>query len=134
MRQVPKTRFDIHEAIKNGIPTGALTFVFERTIHIPPGKLADAIGVRVRTVRRRASSPLGRLNQNQSGHLWKFAEILHLATEAIGDQAGAERWLCSPRPEIDQRAPIDLLRTIVGAEIVEELLMRLARAMHASRA
>jgi putative toxin-antitoxin system antitoxin component (TIGR02293 family) len=115
-----------HDAIQNGFPVRALVFMLEHTTHIPPAKFAEVTGVRLRSAMRRPSSPGSRLNQKQSAQLWRLAKVLCRAKEVLGGQKEAERWLCSPAMALDQRAPIDLLGTGAGAELVEELLTRFA--------
>lgn len=125
-RELPTTGIALHEAIRRGFPVRALVYMLDHTTHIPRSKFAAAVGANVYTARQRALSSTARLNQNQSARLWRLARVLRQAAEVLGGRDEAERWLCSPALALEQRAPIDLLRTAVGAELVEELLMRLA--------
>ncbi|MDB5404164.1 MAG: uncharacterized protein JWQ55_6182 [Rhodopila sp.] len=79
----------------------------------------------LRTIQRRKDASMKPLNQEQSGRIWKFAEILAKATAVLGSQDQAEEWLQQPAMGLDQRRPIDLLATQAGAEIVQEFLGRL---------
>ena len=51
--------------------------------------------------------------------------MLAKATEVLGNQQVAEEWLNRPAVGLDQRRPLDLLSTAVGAEMVERLLGRI---------
>jgi putative toxin-antitoxin system antitoxin component (TIGR02293 family) len=79
----------------------------------------------LRTIQRRKEAPSKRLNQEQSGRTWKFAEILAKATAVLGSQEEAEQWLQRPAMGLDQRRPLDLLATPAGVEIVQDFLGRL---------
>jgi putative toxin-antitoxin system antitoxin component (TIGR02293 family) len=67
---------------------------------------------------------------NESGRLWRFAEILSHATRVFGSQAEAEQWLGRPAIGLDQRKPIDLLRTHPGARLVAEYLTRIEHGVY----
>lgn len=49
------------------------------------------------------------------------AEVVKL----FGSREEAERWLEQPALGLDRRRPIDLLATPVGAQLVEDYLIRL---------
>ena len=70
--------------------------------------------------RRRSGS--GRI---QDSKIRRFAEVLALATEALGTQDAAERWLERPVMALDRNRPIDLLSRLDGMETVKDLLGRL---------
>ncbi len=52
-------------------------------------------------------------------------EILAMATEVLGSQGAAERWMEEPAIGLDQRRPLDLLSTPGGLDIVKTFLKRL---------
>ncbi len=124
-RKTPTNGLEVHEAIEKGISSRALTCVVDAVTEIPPDKLLDIVGISKRTVQRKANAPDTPLSQEQGSRLWKFAEILATATELLGDQKSAERWLTSPAIALDGRAPVDLMTTQAGTEMVEQLLIRL---------
>lgn len=61
---------------------------------------------------------------------WHFAEILAKATEVLGGRDDAERWLMREAMGLDGARPIDLLRTVQGAELVKEFLGRLEHGVY----
>ncbi len=124
-KKTPTSGLEAHEAIEKGVPSKALTYVIDAVTEIPSDKLFDIVGISKRTVQRKANVPDTPLSQEQGSRLWKFAEILATATELMGDQKSAERWLSSPAIALDGRAPVDLMTTQAGTEMVEELLIRL---------
>ena len=124
------SKFDVHEAITEGIPGGALVHMVGRVRTLKPDEVSRAVGVSLRTVQRRSNNPKSRLSREQSGRTWKFAEIVAKATEVFGDQTGAERWLTSPAMALDERRPTDLLSSPAGVEMVEQLLGRLEHGVY----
>jgi putative toxin-antitoxin system antitoxin component (TIGR02293 family) len=120
-----RTRLDVHEALVEGIPSRAFQHLVAQVKLIEPADVQKAVGVSVRTVQRRARTPRKPLTSGQSGRAWQFAEVLAHATDVLGSQAAAEQWLLTPAMALDQRRPIDLLSTSVGAEMVEQLLTRI---------
>jgi len=85
----------------------------------------------LRTAQRYRGTPSKPLSQQQSGRIWKFAEILAKAIAVLGSQEEAERWLDSPAMGLKQRRPIDLLATPAGVALVEDFLDRLAYGVYA---
>ena len=124
-RHPPTTKLEVHDAILRGIPGKALVHMFQNVKGIPAEKLSNVVGVSYRTVQRRAGAPGKALNEDQGARLWKFAEILNAATELQGSRAAAEQWLSQPTMALDRRTPLDLMATSAGAEMVEDLLVRL---------
>ena len=52
-------------------------------------------------------------------------KILTMATEVLGSQEAAGRWMEEPAVGLDQRRPLDLLSTSGGVDIVRTFLQRL---------
>jgi putative toxin-antitoxin system antitoxin component (TIGR02293 family) len=123
-----RNRLEAHDLLQDGLPGGVLDHLVKLVsiLSVPHhGSLEKVVGISTRTYQRHKESSTKRLSPEQSGRTWKFAEILSRATELFGSQDEAEAWLERPAMALDQRRPIDLLSTTVGAESVEELLTRL---------
>src|SRR5580700_275191 len=106
---------DVHEALSRGLPREALTHLIDKvSVLHDPAVLDRAIGVSLRTAQRFKAVPGKPLSREQSGRVWKFAEILAKATEVFGSQQDAEQWLERPAMGLDQRRPLDLLATPAG--------------------
>lgn len=124
-RQRPRTPLEAHELIRRGFPGATVQRLQVRVgILRDPEMLRKATGMSLRTTQRKAG-PEKDLDAAQSGRLWKFAEILTWATEVLGSQEEAERWLLAPALALSHQAPIDLLSTPAGVEMVEDLLTRI---------
>ena len=127
LRRELVTHLDAHEMLLRGLPVQSMQVFVSRLgiIGQTAPSLAKALGVSLRTVQRQNKSPEKRLSQEQSGRMWKFAEILAKATGVFGSQRDAEEWMERPATGLEQRRPIDLLETPAGAELVENFLERL---------
>lgn len=121
-----RNSLDVHEALSRGLPRKALTHLVSKVLVLGPQTVLErGIGVSVRTSQRFKLTPDKPLSPEQSGRVWKFAEILAKATKVLGSQAEAEQWLERPAMALDQQRPIDLLATPAGANLVETLLGRI---------
>ena len=86
--------------------------------------LIESLGLNRTTYNRRAK--LGRLNQDESDKLYRFTEVLSGAIELFdGDKEAAKHWLQSPVKGLGERAPIDMIKTQSGSEMVLRLIDRL---------
>ncbi|MBO0734699.1 MAG: DUF2384 domain-containing protein [Methylocapsa sp.] len=122
---------DAHEMLSKGLPGEALkTFIGSLAIE-KSGAFEKAIGMSLRTVHRHKDAPSRHLSGEQSGRIWKFAEIVAKATAVLGSKEEAENWLDRPAIGLNQRRPIDLLATPAGARLVEDLLERLEYGVYA---
>jgi putative toxin-antitoxin system antitoxin component (TIGR02293 family) len=132
LRHKLRSPLDAHEMLLEGLPGNALRhLVGSLRVLGKSASLEKAVGMSLRTFQRRKEAPTKPLSQEQSGRTWKFAEILAKATEILGSQEAAERWLERPAIGLNRRAPIDLLATPAGVQLVEDYLERLAYGVYA---
>lgn len=121
------TALEAHESIQLGFPSKSLlAFVH----HFPTLGRADTIdkvvGVGLRTFQRhKKAGAKERLTREQSGKLYKTAEIVAKAVDVFGSHEAAERFLEEPAMALDRKRPIDLISTPAGAELVERHLARI---------
>jgi putative toxin-antitoxin system antitoxin component (TIGR02293 family) len=119
---------EAHDLIFGGLPAESLLSLVDAAsiLSAHEGNLDKALGISMRTLqRRRSGASRARLSAEQSGRLWKFAELLGRATAIFGSQEEAEAWFQRPALAFDGRLPIDLLGTPAGVELVEDHLTRL---------
>lgn len=119
--------YAVHDALLNGLPGSALRNLLDSLRVLPRSgkRLESAMGVSLRTIQRKKGDAAQRLSAEQAGRAWQFAEILARATELLGSQDAAERWLERPAIGLDRRSPIDLLATPAGTKMVDDYLNRL---------
>ncbi len=127
------TVLDAHELILSGFPVKALMRLSENVVIIRHADdFEKALGLSLRTFQRHKKEEVPkRLSQEQSGRLWKFAEILEKAISVFGSQAEAEQFLDRPAIGLNQNRPIDLLATPAGVELVETHLERMKYGVYA---
>ena len=106
-------------------PAAVAAPAHERTVELLGGRAG------LRTLQRRRAEPGKRLSVEQSGQLWIFAEVLARAETVFGSRNEAEAWLERPAIGLDQRRPIELLATRIGARMVEDHLGRLEYGVYA---
>lgn len=122
LKQNLGTALDAHEMLLRGLPGDALNQLERRLQVLDAVALEKAIGMSLRTLQRRRADPGQPLSVDQSGRVWKFAEILAKATEVMGSQRDAEEWLNEPAMGLNGQKPLELLATAAGTELVETFL------------
>lgn len=126
----PTDPFSAHEIIAQGLPNKAVDRLADKLTVMEDQSFEQAIGISTRTLQRWAKSPSQKLSQEQSGRVWKFAELLAKATSVLGSLAEAEQWFERPAIGLNQQRPIDLLSTPAGVNLVEDHLGRLAHGVY----
>jgi len=127
------TTLDAHEVILSGFPGRALVYLSENVAIIRrPEGFEKALGLSLRTFQRhKKDTEAKKLSQEQSGRVWKFAEIFEKAVEVFGSRAEAEQFLERPALGLNQHRPIDLLATPAGVELVETHIERIKYGVYA---
>jgi putative toxin-antitoxin system antitoxin component (TIGR02293 family) len=120
-----RSDLDAHEVIVKRFSAKAFRYVFRHTTTLNQSDVSNAAGVSLRTAQRISARPSELLSPEVSGRLWKFAEVLAKAIEVFGTRDDAEKWLGTPALALNKKRPIELLRSPVGVELVEQLLGRL---------
>jgi putative toxin-antitoxin system antitoxin component (TIGR02293 family) len=115
----------VHDAINAGLPRRALLRAREAAAAIPSALLLPALGISERTFMRIQAEPEKRLDVDQGGRLWRFAELFAKAEEVLGGTDLAVEWLLKPAMALENRRPIDLLKTAVGAQLVDGVVERM---------
>jgi putative toxin-antitoxin system antitoxin component (TIGR02293 family) len=133
LRRHLETALDTHDLLLAGLPARALDhLVGEVTVLKHADILERAVGISERTYyRRKKEAPEKLLSREQSGRVWKFAEILARAAALFGSQQAAEQWLEEPAMALDRRRPIDLFSTPAGVETLETYLTRVEYGVYA---
>jgi putative toxin-antitoxin system antitoxin component (TIGR02293 family) len=126
MAERPQDAFDVHESLRDGLPGSALSALLDNLQILPrSSQLEAALGVSLRTIQRKKGDAAQRLSPEQAGRAWQFAEVLARASQILGSQEAAERWLEKPAIGLNRRTPIELLATPVGVKMVDQYLTRI---------
>lgn len=70
------------------------------------------------------SAASGRFGPAASLAIVRIARLFALAVDALNDQAGAARFMLTPHPELNGKAPFDAALTRSGASEAETVLLR----------
>ncbi|MFG1347930.1 antitoxin Xre/MbcA/ParS toxin-binding domain-containing protein [Xanthobacter autotrophicus DSM 431] len=119
------TPLDAHWTLRAGLPSEALSHVMGNLSVVNRETFLDmGVGIHERTMQRKQRMQ-AMLDPEQSRRLWTFADILARATDVLGSQEEAERWLLRPALALEQNRPIDLISTPAGEALVQDLLGRM---------
>jgi len=113
------------EKIEEGLPVRAVDTLLEL------GDLTEADFDQV--IPRRTLSHArkrGRLSADQSDRIVRAARIYARAHEVFGDREKANRWMRRPNRALEGKAPIELLRTSNGSDLVVAVLDRIAYGVY----
>ena len=114
---------DMRRAIREGFPPKVVDEIL-RASGLTLKELATALDLSPRSLQRRRRS--GRLTRYESDRLYRFARIIALADEFLGDHEKAVRWLKRPNRALGGLPPVEALDTELGARQVENILGRIA--------
>ena len=114
-----------HDFVTAGIPVSDVTEFLDALRIIDHDAFYKVIGISPRTLQRRAASKAQTLDSNASDRALRLVSVTEQAIETLGSQETAERWLSTPAMGLDQRKPLDLLRSTEGTELVKTLLTRM---------
>jgi putative toxin-antitoxin system antitoxin component (TIGR02293 family) len=86
---------------------------------ISPGVLQDRLVPRATRARRK------RLKPNESEKVERLARLMALAESVWENEDDARAFMNEPHPLLEERSPIDVAQTEVGARRIERILMEL---------
>ncbi len=113
---------DLARAVEHGFPTATIDALRKRGV---TDRDIAAVIIKPRTLSHRRAQH-SRLTVEESDRAARLARVRALAEETFADSHKADRWLHRELPLLDGRRPIDLIRTQVGARMVEDLLASIA--------
>lgn len=87
-------------------------------------EVSSIIGLTKNTRSRRKK--VNKLSSDESDKLYRFTEVFQAALDLFeGDSEAAHAWMKSPVVGLGEEAPVSLLRTSAGSEMVLDLIGRL---------
>jgi len=121
----PPFTFDWRE-IERGLPLSTLE-EFSATSGIAVKDLLEvAIPARTLKHRRQKKEPL---SLDESDRLARVARLYELAVKVFGDPEKAKRWLTKPKIRFEERSPLSMMRTGLGGQGMEEMLIQIDEGM-----
>ena len=88
-----------------------------------PQRLMRVIQINERTAQRRRER--GALSPEESDRIARIARVSQRAIDSLGDENRAREWLKRPNRALQDAAPLDLLSTDAGSELVTDELGRI---------
>lgn len=116
-----RTLRDLREAVSAGLPLSAL----ERTAEYIGRDEREARKLKDRIVPRTTRYRREKLKPEESERLERLARTVALAEDVWESRDDAHEFLASPQPTLENRTPLELAESELGAREVEELLMKL---------
>lgn len=131
VRSLLKGRSPTYETIiaqvRSGLPYTALEAIATR-FQIPREHLVRVLDLPRRTLARRKKER--RLRADESDRLVRLGWIATLAEEVLGSREKAVAWLKKPNRALGGTNPLDRLDTEIGAQQVEQILLRIAHGVY----
>src|SRR5665213_2618341 len=120
-----------HDMVTTGVSVHDAKQVLKALTIIDEKQFYGVLGINARTMQRRAASARKVLDTNASDRALRLVSVTGQAIDVLGSQEAAERWLSSPAIGLDQRRPIELLRSTEGTDLVRTLLTRMDYGVYA---
>ncbi len=126
----PGTQSDrvLEQRAREGFPIGVLRALEEKGVLTQEDVFGWIIPRRTLSHRMRKHQPL---SLDESNRVSRVARIFATAVETFGDEERARLWLRRPLLRFDNRTPLEMLATDLGAHQVEVLLGRIAHGIAA---
>jgi putative toxin-antitoxin system antitoxin component (TIGR02293 family) len=123
-----RTDFDIIRASESGI-TKASVDELSRSIGVSKKDMAEEIlSVSVKTLERK--DPSDKLDKKLSSHALEVARVMQHAYEVFEDEEKAKQWLNRANRALNSVAPIHLLDTMTGINMVNDILTRIEEGVY----
>jgi putative toxin-antitoxin system antitoxin component (TIGR02293 family) len=114
------TRFNFDwQQVENGLPLAMLEEFAAYSGFGMKEVLEVVIPLRTLKHRRQRGEPL---NAEESDKLARVARLWEFALKVFGNPDKARRWLTKPKHRFEERTPLQMMRTGIGGDGVEEML------------
>ena len=128
LRRDIRDHFDFIELGSRGVPKRALMNLADY-LHLSIGQIAQLLSVSERTIQRYgAGEHFSRVVSEQILHI---AEVAAKGAEVFGDKENFLAWLNQPSIALANEAPVNLLKSRFGADMVLEELGRMEHGVFA---
>jgi putative toxin-antitoxin system antitoxin component (TIGR02293 family) len=131
--RAPRTMLELEAQLRHGLPVQSCV-AFKQWARLSNEELASIADISPKTLQRYFKPPrtkkgpakITRVAVSPSDRVFRAAEIMALAKEVFGgDEDAAREWLRSEQFGLGGKVPLDMLRTNLGAHLVEEELKRI---------
>lgn len=119
-RRSVSSQFEMANSVQSGLPARSIEALVEHGI--PDNHIFRSVISRRTFHRRRANNET--LTSEESDRAERFGRMLALATLVFGDEPRAVHWLTQPKSTLNDRVPLEMLASSVGANVVTDLLLQ----------
>jgi putative toxin-antitoxin system antitoxin component (TIGR02293 family) len=119
---------ELAQLVREGLPAGSISALGQR-LRLGNVVLSRKLGIPQRTLTRRLSRR-SVLTAAESDRTVRMARVYANAVEMLGDQEKAIQWLNTQNRALGGERPLDQLDTDVGAQMVEDILRRIAYGVY----
>jgi len=121
LRQRVDSLADLQEVVVSGLPVGAL----EETVRYVAVSSRAAAALRDRLVPRSTRHRRTRLKLRESEQVERLARLMALAEDVWENTEDARAFMNEAHPMLEERTPLEMAETELGARRVERLLVKL---------
>jgi putative toxin-antitoxin system antitoxin component (TIGR02293 family) len=131
--RVPQNSLELEAQLRQGLPIRSF-MAFKAWARLSNDELASIADISPKTLQRyfklsqtkKTPAKALRVAVSPSDRVFRAAELIALATTVFGgDEDAAHEWLRSEQFGLGGKVPLDLLRTGLGAQLVENELKRI---------
>lgn len=131
--RAPRNSLELEAQLRQGLPVRSF-IAFKQWARVSNDELASIADISPKTLQRyfkpsrtkNGPAKIKRVAVSPSDRVFRAAEVMALAKETFGgDEDAAREWLRSPQFGLGGKVPLDMLRTNLGAHLVEEELERI---------
>lgn len=131
--RAPRNPLELEAQLRHGLPIQSFV-AFKRWARLSNDELASIADISAKTLQRyfkpprtkKRHSKITRVAVSSSDRVFRAAEVMALAKEVFaGDEDAVREWLRFEQFGLGGKVPLDLLKTSLGADLVEEELKRM---------
>lgn len=113
---------DVISYIRNGIPKQAVNAVLEKT-GVSRLQLSNILHISTRQLGRYEEQD--KLSVEQSNFLYEFTRLYIRGLNVLGDKQTVDQWLSRSNLALGEKSPLELLDTIEGFRLVDDVLAQI---------
>jgi putative toxin-antitoxin system antitoxin component (TIGR02293 family) len=114
------------ELVEQGLPTSTIAALRENGLTFSE---VHSLVVAARTLKHRQEKKQP-LSIEETDRALRVAKVLAMAEQVFANHDKALAWLRRPNKRLKQRAPLDMLRSEVGGELVREMLHQIDEGIY----
>lgn len=129
--RAPRNVLELEAQLRHGLPVKSFV-AFKQWARLSNDELASIADISPKTLQRyfkpprKGAAKIMRVAVSPSDRVFRAAEVMALAKEVFGsDEDATHEWLRAEQFGLGGKVPLDMLKTNLGAHLVEEELKRI---------